>query len=173
MLFLPVIAQAQVVVNEYDLVGKWVLESYSGEFNFNPSDYSYNEYSRPKEFELYPEEKVSWSVGNVTFRDDNYSTGYVDKKLFDYFISSNNPFILHFQFTEGDGIRLRFRIISYSNNVLELDTFDGKGHLIYKRDSSPDNSSGETGTSITGDVNGDGLINMMDVTEIINIILGK
>ena len=32
---------------------------------------------------------------------------------------------------------------------------------------------GEVNSNLRGDVNGDGLVNMSDVTEIINIILGK
>ena len=123
--------------------------------------------SRPDSVIIYSEDNIlGYDVGLV------YSgERYCNIRFF--FISSQSPPILHLHSSDSSGLGLRYRIISYNYNELKLDTFDGKGHLIYKRDSLPDNSSGETGNSITGDVNGDGLINMMDVTEIINTILGK
>lgn len=129
----PLMANAQQVeINELDLVGTWELISYEGEFNYIPNS-SQNWVAKPDYITLYSDVKNQREFGYAY----TPGSGSTPLSLMDYFITSNNPYILHIIGSGASNPRLRYRILDYKNDELELATFDGKGKLKYRRGTEP------------------------------------
>ena len=143
---------AQVEINEFDLVGKWKLESYSGEFNYKPTNYPSN-CARPDTIEIYTEENCKWGVGRISVVALDQPKGYYSSDMREFFITYGSTRILHLSRTNTSSpLILRFRIIKYNGEELELTTFDGKGSLLYKRESVANNIRSQ---SVDKEYNGD------------------
>ena len=145
---LPFYLSAQVEISEFDLIGKWSLESYSGEFNFRPINNPPN-ITHPDSIEFYSDEKMKSYAAQIIAKDDTQTDGLWERGIEDFFITYGNPLILHL--LGGSRFCLRFRIIKYNKNEIELATFDGKGSLIYKRESEPTNISSTFSNNKTDD----------------------
>lgn len=132
---------AQVEINEFDLVGKWNLESYSGEFNYKSTMGTLDKgLGHPNIIELYTDENIKYSVGKIMSEGPDQPSGYYTSEILDYFITYGSTRILHFTPKPiSSPTILRFRIIKYNGEELELATFDGKGSLLYKRESVANN----------------------------------
>ena len=135
-LFFPLTAIAQVNICEYDLIGKWGLKSYEGEFNYKPVNNVYN-ITRPDSIIFFSDEDITRYVGQLKAEDSNQLSGFWTANFWDFFISYGPSPILHFRTSESSTLNLRYRIIRYNYDEIEFQTFDGKGSLVYKRESNP------------------------------------
>ena len=187
-MLVPVLASADGI-GEEELAGKWVLESYEGEFVYSSSEtiYHYDEstgeeifkkikcyLARPDIIEFYNEEQHQTenreSLGVAKFQSEEEYTcsfGIGDYMLYD---SSSGRLRLHISYRSGHSI-VRYIVNSITFDRMELMTYDKKGKVVYVRDGNP-NAATEN-KSRQGDLNNDGVIDAADVVKLTDIIMNK
>lgn len=149
MMALGQIGFAQSIgIDEDDLVGKWALESATGDFNYFHYRVSM---LRPDSIEVYTETRHTESPESLgvakyyegkreiieydeeTWQEihtGQYYDYYQDQGITDIFISNYDKLhiLLH-----GSHYILRYRIIAYDGSAITLKTMDGMGTLVYRK----------------------------------------
>jgi hypothetical protein len=151
LLLLPLLASAQVEIDEEDLQGKWALESAEGNFNYRYYNSNGREMLRPDSIEIYNETRhteypeslgvVKYYEGQREYLDYNPNTGeeihtgkfydyYSDMGISDIFITKND--VLHL-LLKSSHYAVRYRILAYDGETISLQTMDREGYLVYRK----------------------------------------
>jgi len=149
LLLLPLLASAQVEIDEEDLQDKWALEYAEGNFNYKYMNQDYS-FLLPDSIEVYSEIRHSEtpeSLGVAKYKHYeeesiyyDYITGepikvggdyqYNNYGISDIYITKND--ILHVLLKSGHYI-LRYRILAYDGERITLRTMDKEGTLVLRR----------------------------------------
>ena len=149
LMLLPLLASAQVEIDEEDLEGKWALESAEGNFNYKYTNQDYS-FLLPDSIEIYSEIRhsenpESLGVAKYKYYEKesiyyDYITGepikvggdyqYNNYGISDIYITKND--ILHVLLKSGHYI-LRYSILAYDGERITLRTMDKEGTLILRR----------------------------------------
>ena len=149
LLLLPLLASAQVEIDEEDLQGKWALESAEGNFNYKDRNMAYS-YLMPDSIEVYSElrhsenpeslgvakykyfqeEQIEYIYGTDEVIKTEAGYRFQDYGISDIFITKND--VLHMNLQRAHYV-LRYRILAFDGETISLQTMDREGYLVYRK----------------------------------------